>query len=188
MKSDKLEKYIIKNRDKFDVHDPAPELWDKINPEKSKGKIGRLKWRSMIWKVAAMVAIIMSVFLVYELIHFDELKLAWKNKKENKQINIPELREAEIYYSSLIQNSMQKVQSHLTEYPDLRHELIRDFSELDSIYNDLKRDLKDNVANQEVVEALIQNYRIKIKILEDLLYQLQKSNQKKSNKTGKYEI
>jgi hypothetical protein len=45
-------------------------------------------------------------------------------------------------------------------------------SELDSVYIDLKADLKDNMANQEVIEAIIENYRMKISILEDLLKQI----------------
>jgi hypothetical protein len=36
--------------------------------------------------------------------------------------------------------------------------------------------LKDNISNQNVVEALIQNYRIKIHILEDMLTVLKEND------------
>jgi hypothetical protein len=53
-----------------------------------------------------------------------------------------------------------------------------DLEELDEVYLELKEDLKDNVANPEVIEAMILNYRVKLEILEDLLNQLkEKENQ-----------
>jgi hypothetical protein len=58
---------------------------------------------------------------------------------------------------------------------------------LDSIRTDLKKDLKDNVANQEVIEAMIQNYRIKLQLLEDML-NLLKQNETKSEKTKSNEL
>ena len=47
-------------------------------------------------------------------------------------------------------------------------EINDELSVLDSVYNGLRSDLADNIANDEVVEAMIQNYRLKLKILEDL--------------------
>ena len=44
---------------------------------------------------------------------------------------------------------------------------IRSYYELDSVYISLKSDLKDNIANHEVIEAMIQNYRLRISILEE---------------------
>jgi hypothetical protein len=43
------------------------------------------------------------------------------------------------------------------------------------------------VANQEVVEALIQNYRIKIRLLEDMLIIL-KENENNPEKSKSYEL
>jgi len=38
-----------------------------------------------------------------------------------------------------------------------------------SILKDIRKDLKDNAANAEVVEALIRNYRTRVMILEEML-------------------
>jgi hypothetical protein len=81
----------------------------------------------------------------------------------------PDLKETEIYYNNLVHNLYSEATPLLTGYPDLEKELLSDMSQLDSICTDIKKDLKDNVANQEVIEALINNYRIKIHILEDML-------------------
>ena len=52
---------------------------------------------------------------------------------------------------------------------------------------DIKKDLKDNIANQDVIEALIQNYRIKINILEDMLTVL-KANENNHEKEKSHEL
>jgi 3-hydroxyacyl-CoA dehydrogenase len=57
-------------------------------------------------------------------------------------------------------------------------------SELDSMYYDLKSDLKDNMANQEVIEAIIENYRLKITILEDILTEITPLNDECISKTN----
>jgi hypothetical protein len=80
-----------------------------------------------------------------------------------------QLKEAEAFYTSQINALYLEAQPMLTANPDLQSELNSDIAQIDCIYADLKKDLKDNIANQEVVEALIRNYTIKIKILEDML-------------------
>ena len=54
--------------------------------------------------------------------------------------------------------------------------------DLDQVYNDLKEDLKDNAANEEVIEAMIQNYRLKLDILEEMLVVLKQSNESQNEK------
>ena len=83
--------------------------------------------------------------------------------------NNPQLKETEIYYNNLVNSLYKEATPLLTNNPDVRKELNNDLSHLDSICIDLKKDLKDNISNQEVVEALIRNYRIKIRILEDMV-------------------
>ena len=58
-----------------------------------------------------------------------------------------------------------------------------EFQMLDSAYVELKNDLKDNVDNEEVINAMIQNYRIKLQILEQILDNIQ-SNEDKENEEG----
>jgi hypothetical protein len=59
--------------------------------------------------------------------------------------------------------------------------------QIDSICSEIKKDLKDNVANQDVIEALIQNYRIKIRLLEDML-ELLKENEENPVKSKSHEL
>ena len=61
---------------------------------------------------------------------------------------------------------------------------MEEMKNLDMIYMELKTDLKDNVSNKEVIEALIVNYRVRIQILEEMLMILkeEEGNNKKINR------
>ena len=98
-----------------------------------------------------------------------------------------QLNETEIYYNNLISAIYREAAPLLTTNPEINKELTEDLSRLDSIGSDIRKDLKDNIANQEVVEALIQNYRIKIRLLEDIL-NLLKENDDNPGKNKKYDL
>ena len=77
----------------------------------------------------------------------------------------------------------------LTEFPEIKAELDSDLFELDSVYKSLRKDLNDNVANQEVIEAMIENYRIRIDILEEMMFFLGKQNKDDGNQNKlEYEL
>ena len=99
----------------------------------------------------------------------------------------PQLKETETYYNNLVNSLYKEATPLLTKNPEIKKELNIDLSHLDSICVDIKKDLKDNISNQDVVEALIQNYRIKIRILEDMLAIL-KANENNPEKKKSYEL
>jgi hypothetical protein len=95
-----------------------------------------------------------------------------KSRKGRKENTLPGLHDAEVYYTNLVNQKLDELRPIIANCPSLEEELNIDLSELDSVYLELKTDLKDNMANQEVVEAIIENYRLKIRILEDLLSEM----------------
>ena len=67
---------------------------------------------------------------------------------------------------------------------DLNYDMV----ELDKVFEELKNDLKDNSDNEEVIEAMIQNYRFKLQMLEEILLQLNKSKNSENEKSSSNEI
>jgi len=181
MKKDRLEQYISENRDQFDFHDPDERVWNGINKKIHRGyKLPSLK------KVISWAAVILITFgasyLLQEFLHRNNTATDIKDKKHQK-LEIPELQEAEIYYANLVDEKIIEIEPLLAGQPELGNALKNDLAKLDSICTELKGDLKDNIANDEVVEAMIQNYRLKLEILEDFLQQLQgKTNEEKTDK------
>lgn len=185
---DKLEKFIIDHRNEFDIYEPSAHVWDGIVKETHTIKKRRINWRGTLWKVAAAVIIFISAFSLSEFIHRSKDTIAQKDDNIEKEIIIPELIEAEVYYAGEVNMRMSEIKSYAAINPDLEREMNYDLSELDSIYADIKRDLKDNIATEEVVDALIQNYRLKLQILEEILHQLQKSEKLQDDERTRYEL
>ena len=48
---------------------------------------------------------------------------------------------------------------------------------LDDEYQSLRNDLKDNADSEEVINAMIENYRLKLHMLEKILEEIQKNNE-----------
>jgi hypothetical protein len=186
MKRDRLEQFIAENRDQFDIYDPGNRVWDGIKNRFRKGR--RLpSWKTIIWWAAAVLIIFAASFLLQEYLHRNEMFTGRKDKKI-QDVEIPELQEAEIYYTNLVDEKIQEIEPLLKNHPELGDELKNDLSELDSIYAELQKDLKDNIANDEVVEAMILNYRLKLQILEDLLRFLQENSKNEEDESDEFNI
>jgi hypothetical protein len=182
---DRLEEFISKNRDQFDLYEPGTGIWTGIESRIHKRRT-TLGWKGIIWRAAAVVIIFTSSFLLQEYLHFRKDQLA--TQKENLYREIPELYEADIYYSSLLEEKIRQVEPLLSAHPGLGETLNQDLSELDRIYYELQQDLRDNIANDEIIEAMIQNYILKTEILEDLLEYLDGSTENNETKNGQNEI
>jgi len=186
MKEDRLEQFIAENRDQFDLYDPDEKVWKEISKTIHRKRFFT-SWKTVVWRAAAVIVIFAASFMFWEYMSHSNI-LIGRMEKKVKKLDIPELREAEIYYTNMVDNRMDEIRPLIEEDPQLRDELNRDLSELDSIYSELQKDLTDNIANDEVVEAMIQNYRLKLEILEDLLEHLQETSKNDENEKNEMEI
>jgi len=176
---DRLEEYIRKNREALDIHSPSAEIWLKVNNTMRPRRPVK-KWLAIAASVAVLA--VLSVFF-YQ---------AGRNSVNQRLVSDEEmparlqLREADAYYTKQINSLYNEAEPLLTANPELKAELNNDLIQVDSIYADLKKDLKDNIANQDVVEALIRNYEIKIEILQEMLDVLRDDNN--HEKTESHEL
>ncbi|MCF8366535.1 MAG: hypothetical protein K9H16_12180 [Bacteroidales bacterium] len=187
MSRDKLEQFIRDNRDEFDEFEPNPALFAGVKTRKAKLIMG--KWNSIAWKAAAAVAIFVSSYFFHDWVNApDQASMAAVNEEQEKPSEIFKvLMEAEMYYTSKINSKKEEFYHLSSSNPGIREEIDSELVDLDKVYAELKCDLKDNAANEEVIEAMIQNYRIKLEILEDVLQQINEANNPKSGKEDDYE-
>ncbi len=180
---DKLEKFVLKNREEFDFHEPDSKIWNKIKANIRTGK--SINLRLVISRVAAVLLIFIISYMINRFIYegFPRITLV-----KDKEIEIPELREAENYYSGLLNEKFNEIKPILSACPALEEELIYDLNQLDSLYTELKNDLKDNIANQEVIDAMIQNYRLRISILEEISSEIKPDRDESDKKYDCYEL
>lgn len=181
---DKFEEHIRMNREDLDRYNPSTGIWKKINRQTGAKKPHLNLWLS----IAAMVIVILgtALLLFRPGIRLSDSKHTIK-KDDVQTTDNTQLKETEIYYNNLVNSLYHEATPLLTQSPEIAKELNTDISQLDSIGSDIKKDLKENVSNREVVEALIQNYRIKIRLLEDMLIIL-KEDEGNPEKNKNYEL
>lgn len=92
-----------------------------------------------------------------------------------------ELSELNAFYSAQINRKRAELNIFAASRPGLKPRLDSEFAQMDSLTALIERDLKDNLDNREVIEALIQNYRMRIEILDNMLQQLKEEEQNELN-------
>lgn len=93
-------------------------------------------------------------------------------KSQNTDSLPAELIEATQYYTAQI-NQTHKLIMHFANYnPSIDNQVNVEFARLDTVYTSLRKDLKDNINNTDVLEAMVLNYRMRLEILENILDQL----------------
>lgn len=181
MKEDKFKKFVNENREDFDLYsEDYDSLWTNI-AEKVDHHQQKPRYRlSLFWKIAAtfLVLLITTFFILKE-----KNKNAFANLGDE---SIPvELAEAALYYQGTINDKLAMINANRNE---IDNDIFDDLDALDSAYIDLQKDLKDNADNQEVVEAMIRNYKIKLDMLEAILDELQQNDEEdKDNKRDQNE-
>ena len=88
-----------------------------------------------------------------------------------------ELADARDFYTSEINYRLEEARSLVSN-----QWVFEDIDELDRAFKDLKDDLKDDADNEEVVIAMIENYQLRLKILDRILEQLRKDGSSKKSK------
>ena len=180
--SDRLEDFVKQHREAFDLREPDPSVWLKINPAHAPVMKER---KSLRWlRVAAAIAVIFAGTTAG--IYY----LTGGNQETDLSHNALyiEMQETEAFYTNMVAERYRELQPYLAADPVAHEMLNADMEELDQVYKDLKEDLKDNIANPEVIEAMILNYRVKLEILEDLLNQLKEKENQDYEKDDSYSL
>ena len=167
MKTDKLEDFIKNNREEFDQLEPSEKVWNNINKATRTTYIRRLNYPLL--RIAAVL--IFTVLLTVTL--FKTNILNPDGYAEN--VEDPELRElveAEAYYAHQVNGKLKEIRKCYYTNPELKNEIETDLTELEEMYNELKGDLKENISNKAVIEAMIDNNRNRLKLVNEVLEQI----------------
>ncbi len=189
MAKDLLENFIRNNKEDFDTLEPSGDLWNRIavnSQEKQsssnekitrKISIGHFKW---IARVAAAVLIFIGSYYFHDFRSRNN-QIADQSTQEivNSQL-YSTLMEAEFYYTAQIGKEKERLYQLTAGNSLVREEIQNELKELDEEFRELKEDLKDNADNEDIIAAMIQNYRLKLRILQDMMLQLQEDKKVKN--------
>lgn len=167
MKEDKFKEFVDKHRDSFNIYrEDYDEIWENI--ESKLDKQGKNEGLKTIWKVAASFLLVLAVG---SLVLLAKRNGAWVYQG-NQAVPV-ELAEAAFHYQGMINDKLEIIQANKH---DVGEEIFEDLEALDQAYFELKNDLKDNADNEEVVQAMIQNYKMKLEILQAILDELKRNS------------
>ncbi len=167
MKTNRLEEFVKANREEFDGLEPSKNVWENIS--KNTGRHKPIRLNRMFLRIAAVfVFVIVSSVILLKSNILNPGNIAQNN-------NDPELRElieAEAYYAQQVDGRLKEIQKCYYTNPELKQEIETDLNELQDMYNTLKLDLKENISQKMVIEAMIENNRIRLKLVDDVLEQI----------------
>lgn len=165
METNDLKNFIDVNRESFEVYDHPQDDWEAIS---KKLDLQEKRTKSVVipliyvWRSAAVFLVVIGAAFYMSWVN-------WKSQSQEVMMSA-ELREAEYYYGELIATKVAHI-SQLDQ--NAEREVFRNMETLDQAFNELKSDLKDNADNEEVIHAMIDNYKIKLQILEQIITQLE---------------
>jgi type VI protein secretion system component VasF len=176
--SDNLEKFINENRSEFDDRQPSKDIWlsiDQALDQKRKKPARRIPiWRYARVAAAAVLLIGTGVVIGLKMNNQTPEPLAFEEV-------YPEYFEAEQYYQKEVNTKIAQLAnySHDAEIND-------DLKQLDAIYEELKKELSEapKTQQEQIINAMITNYRTKLSILERVLERIQSTNQENLKTTN----
>ena len=162
---DRFEQFISENREQFDSRNPDPAIWSAIESRLPKREARRIS----IWKVTSAAAVGL-VFILSGVI----VGMKMNQPQAGMTAEYVEYQEAKQYYSNQLE---QRVNALATYEPD--PDVYSDLEELQNVYDQLTTELEDGMApNQnDIIQALIQNYQTRIELLERVLNRLEEGRE-----------
>ena len=182
---DRLESFISENKNAFDSEVPDLKVWASISEGldakeliQSEGKVRPL-WKKLRL-VAASVALLAIGALGLNVYNSSTLQASGGLAEIS-----PELADMEAFY-------VQQVNNKIMELDDLEfvEEVKEDMEQLDIVFNELMIEYKNAPeANKEIIlQAMINNYKTKLEILDKILLQYKSIQHQKKNQNNEVSI
>ena len=181
-----LEDKIREQREAMDSLEPSQGLWDKIDQELDQKddpgtrRLGASRW---YWQVAAILFFGLSTYLLIERYQQPPLQTAdiLYERLGNEFIEIEE------YYGQVINLKKEELADYSAHFPAINEQIEQDLHSLDQDYQLLEEEfILSN--SQEVVDAMIENLRTRIAILNTQIDRLKELNHTKNEDKQLIEI
>lgn len=203
---DNLEDFVNQHRDEFPQAEPSADLWSRIQAdlpsanseqeaptapaqEPRQEKVIKL---STLYRAAAVL--VLGLLSGYGIWGVDwgkgegTVSTVDSTQIDNEQPQVvnnyyvslkdisPELAEVEQFYSSQIQEKTNELQAL-----QVNNQYLEDVEVLSEEMIALQKEVTTNRDNERVVEAMVENYRLRLELLENLLTEIKKEKEKKTD-------
>ncbi|NQX92537.1 MAG: hypothetical protein HRT74_10520 [Flavobacteriales bacterium] len=180
----KWRSFIQENKDDFELETPSDGVWDRIEdalPEESKTKVISLKWFIGAAAACLMVGLFAGTWFAQNR-GANEGAIAIANQEQTSTEPTPEakvtfgalsedLKEVETFYISEVSDKLTTVNQY-----DVDEEWLLEIEILNDDFEGLKQALSEGADREKIVEAMIQNYRYRLELLELLLMEIEEAD------------
>jgi hypothetical protein len=169
--NDELKIFTEQHREHFESYQvDADAVWGDIAARLDKEeKVSKIAWGTL-WKVAAILFLLCTVTFGY---YLNTQRLAMEKNGIALHDISSDLADTEAFYTSQINEKIELIEVASGAPNPL---VATQMALLDEEYMSLKDDLKDNADSEEVINAMIEYYRLKLAMLEKILIEIQKNN------------
>ena len=179
--SDKLKQFIAKKEEHFDTA-PKPGHFDRFKALQAQQQkevipiVARPSGIPSFMKIAAIMVLVLGIGWTL----FNLGKMQGAQEFTANDIVSPvfpeELTEAEFFFAEQVNLKKKEVLAFSSPDNQDTKQIMGELKKLELQYLDLKNEFSLNQNNAQIINAMIENYRIRLSVLERLLKQLKKSN------------
>ena len=164
---DNFEKHIRENAEQFNNQKAdRAKLWANISAELQKEEPKVIPfWKRPILRIAASVVLLVGLAVIFEQSYFGD------NSVETQYVS-KELLEIDTHYQGLVSYQVRLVQQNPNLSEEDKTEFLSFMDELDTEYELLRKEMRSNLDNELVLEAIVANYKKRIELIEKLLKQI----------------
>jgi hypothetical protein len=171
---DPLEEFVRQNRDAFDDKEPSEKVWRNI--EASITLKPKSIWDSVVlWRAAAVIFMALSGYLM-----LPENGNKEGGKEGVKDVAVAEFNDVEAFYFKQISEKVRMIDDF--QKSEGLNGFTHDFQQLEAMYMVLKEEMKTS-PSQKVKDALVLNLLVRIDLLNQQLYKLDKEFSKDREQT-----
>lgn len=181
MEKDKLKDFIDQNKEEFDLFEPSDQVWEGVDKDLRKERFA-LPSKVILRIAASLFFLLGSTWIWIQISPTNRQQLADEKTQEKIEFAFTglseELEEVEHYYVSEVNYTQNK----LSEF-DVDEELFSEVEALQLEFESLKKEMGQSADPMMVIEAMIQNYQLRLELLKSILEQVEneRNHPKKMN-------
>ena len=102
--------------------------------------------------------------------------------------NSPEFAQTQNYYIELVDNRLDQIKATSSIDEQQKTELLKEMSQIDELFGQLQKDLKNNPDNPALIDAMITHYQIKVEVLNQIINNLNNIKQLNTQENEKVDL
>jgi len=164
---DDFEKHIRENAARFNDHKAdRDKIWGHISVELQKETTKVVPfWRSPLMRIAASIVLLVGLAGIIGI-------SVWEGRNNQDQYVSKELTDIDMHYGELVAYHVELVKNNPKLSKEDKAEFLSFMDELDAEYDILRLEMRKNLDNEQVLIAIVANYKKRIALIENLLMQL----------------